>query len=613
MKKRVFPSAVLLLILQLPVAGAENNEVFFSIIRGAIKDFVAPQDVITLDKSEIDAYKAKTAGDLLEYLPSVSVRKQNGDQGLATVSMRGFPARQTVVVIDDIKIPADLTGTVDLSALPVANIDKVEIMPGAGSSVYGANAEGGVVHLMSKPLNSGARLAEFETETGSYGSRINSVKTGFSGGPLELLLTGRSDHSDGFQENSALNKNSITGVFSYNFGGTGKLTLRGFDAGSRIGLPEGTPVPIDQWDGKKERKPNSTSDSQTTERNMVSAAYELPLNGAVRVNVNSGIGNNILDAYQWGSYTLIKLRNRTASLKCSIFDTAVIGAEYERNILNSPVYGDHSNKTYGVFVQEIFKPSRDLEFVPGLRYDANELYSDQLSPKLAVVYSPGMAWKFSAQAGKAWQAPTFADLYDPFVPPADRSADLKPERSVQYQAGGRWNSASGFYASLAGFYAVIKDRIALDPAKSFAAYNLESAFNEGVESEAGYRNGGFSASANYNYILSKGRGAGSAYQLLQFSPKHRLNAVADLRSGYGSVLLKGRYVSRQFTGRDGGGMKLPQYFTGDLYLSKEINNLEFSVGADNIFDRHYAETADAFNGYYPQPGRVFRIAMKLSI
>ena len=615
MKKYLPYCIVLLSLLPSNVASQDTGGVFFSVTRSVLKDFVMPQDFTVLDRTETAALKPATAAGLLEYLPSVQVTSM-GQNGVATVAMRGFSSRRVAVIVDDVKIPADITGTVDVASLPSDNIQRVEVMPVAWSSVYGANAEGGVIHLLSGRLNPGTKVAEAGSEWESYGGKAYFAKIGAASGPLEVFFTGRSAYSGGFQQNSASNKNSYTGRASLDFGGAGRLSLKGFETASYNGLPTGTPVPISEWDGKKERQANSLTDFQTGEMNLLSAGYELPLGGGAKLAVNSALGNNILDARQWyfgsPSSTFIKTQDRSADAKLSLPWDSVLGAEYSRALLDSPTYGGHSAKTWGFYAQNIIRPAKGLEVMPGLRYDANERYTNQLSPKLALVYAPSFNWKFSAQSGRAWQAPTFADLYDPYVPAADRSPDLKPESTVHSQAGARWNCDCGLYLSVTGFYSEVKNRIALDPAKSWAAYNLDSAFNLGSESEAGYKSGAFTASLAYSWLLSKGKDSSGVYKLLQFSPKQRVTGLAGFKNVVADIFARGKYAGAQFTGINGTGVRLPPYFTADAYVSHAFGAVELSFGADNIFDRHYAETGDIYNGWFPQPGRAWKATMKVS-
>jgi vitamin B12 transporter len=590
-------TAVLLAASASVSSAQKASEVFFSLSRAPLQSQSVPVDARTLKKKEIELYKPQNPAELLEHTPSISVRKMNGAYGASVLSMRGFSSKQTAVVVDDMKLPADLTGTVDFSALPASGIDRIEILPGGWSPLYGANAEGGIVHIISPKLPQGARIAEAGSEFSSYRGRYNQVKAGFAEKKVSALITGSNAYSDGFQQNSLFAKNAVTGVFSWEIPSAGRVTVRGFESFSRIGLPSGTPAPIADWNGKKERQANRLDDYQKSERNLVNAGYELPALGAARVNVSAGIGNNVVNAFQFNSMTRITLQTRSASVKC-LFGDSVAGADYDRGLLSSDLYGRHTDRTYALFGQHVLRPAEGLEVVPAARYDDNKRFDAVFSPGVSLVYSPDFTWKFSARAAKAFQAPTFADLYDPFVPAADVSPNLEPEKSINYQAGGQWNSAAGFYAVLTGYRSDIKDRIALDAARSFAAYNLDTAFNRGLEGEIGYKGGAVKVTGTHTYNQSKGRPSGGNYRSLALSPQHRSSLVADIDAGPFNIFGKARYVSKQYTGRGHSGLRVPDFITADLSLSKKFGGVELSGGADNILDRHYAETADTTNGYY---------------
>ena len=154
------------------------------------------------------------------------------------------------------------------------------------------------------------------------------------------------------------------------------------------------------------------------------------------------------------------------------------------------------------------------------------------------------------------------------------------------------------------------DRIALDPAKSWAAYNLDSAFNRGLEAGAGYKGSVFSAGLGYVHNVSKGRTSGN-YELLAFSPQHRLSLNTAVKTPWADVRSRAYYTSGQYTAAGRGGLAIPSYVTADLYLSRTLESFEVFAGADNILDAHYAQTADTINGYYPLPGRGFKCGLSV--
>lgn len=580
-------------------------EVFFSVSRTAAGRSLAPADARSLDAAEIERSRSGSLADLLEGLPGLSIRRLNGPLGLATVSMRGFQAKQTAVFLDDVRVPADITGTVDLSLVPAAGLGKVEILPGAASSVYGANAEGGVVHLFTRRLSPGAKLASAEATRSSYDTSGCAVKAGAAGRSLGVFLGGSGEKSGGFQQNSRVDKRSASGRASLDLGPAGSFAVTGFFSRLKTGLPSGTPVPAAEWDGSKERAANSLTDWQTSRRSAVTGSWSAG-GEILAARVDSALSANDIEAFQWGSLSGAKVTDRSLSARLTLYRTAVAGAETVASRLASDTYGDHSLYSSGFFAQNTFSLAKGLEVTPGARLDRSGGFKSRVSPKLAAVYAPDEKWKFSASAGYGFQPPTFADLYNPWAAPAP---GLKPETSLNSNASVHYGSPDGWYAGLNGYYSDIKDRIALDPA-TWAAANLDAGYNTGLEAEAGFKAGALGLSAGYVRNISMVKTGGARYTLLNFSPAHRFTGSATVRSAGFELGLNGRGVSEQYTGRGKTGLRLPEFWVFGVTASKDFGALEIWAGVANLLGRHYAETADAFNGWFPQPGRTFSAGLK---
>ncbi|HAT71765.1 MAG TPA: hypothetical protein DCS63_03010 [Elusimicrobia bacterium] len=600
-------------ILALCVPGAhsqQNSEVYLSVSKSVLKGLPKPADAVDLYVPPAQRATSASAGDLLETALPVMLRRANGSAGLATAGLRGFSSKQTAVFYDGMRIPADLTGTVDLSALPAADIERVEILPGAWSSVQGANAEGGVINFVSRSPGPGVTRAALGTTLSSYGASANTASLMSANGRLKTSVLASREALDGFQQNGSARKEFFAGKAVLSVGEGGRLSFNAMRNNSENGVPGGTPAAIADWNGTRERTANSLTDLQRSSLGLARAALELPLteNISYTLSAQSGV-SRIFSHTAWSDELTRTLSNRCL-LSFSFFNKAETGVEYEKDLLKSDTYGDHFKQNLGLFSQWTLQPLKGLSFIPSLRYDKNVGYADQASPRLAVVYAPDYVWKFSAQTGRAWQAPTFADLYNPWVPAADRSPDLRPEHSWQTQAGVSANLAAGFRASLGAYYADVRDRIALDPAKSWAAYNLDSAFNRGIEAGLDYKGASFNAGFGYVHNVSKGRTAGG-YKELAFSPRHRFSLNAGVKTPWADIRSKGYYSARQYTAADRGGLKLPSYFTADLYFSRTLEAFEVFVGADNVLDAHYAQAADTINGYYPLPGRVLKCGLSV--
>jgi vitamin B12 transporter len=600
MKNRSSILTFLLCLSIQPLRAEEKtvSEVFFSVSRAAPYRSLAPADARSAELP-VQAPAGAAVPDLLDGLLPLNVRRLNGQDGLATVSMRGFQAKQTAVYLDDVRLPPDITGTTDLSVLPAGGLGRVEALPGAASALYGSGAEGGVLQLFTRRLSPGTRLAQAGAEVSSYDSGSCSLKAGAAGRGGELFVAGASGHSGGFQQNSSSDRDSASGRAALDLGGAGRLSLTGLYSRLRTGLPSGTPVPIASWNGSREKAANSLTDRQTSRREFLASSWS---GGGERLSLKAdfSLSSNGIEAFQWGSFNGSRVTDQTASVRASLDETSVLGAETSASALESKTYGDHRLSTFGLFAQKTLRLGR-AELTPAARLDRGSYYAGRVSPKLGVVYAPGASWKFSASFGRAFQAPTFADLYNPWAAPAP---GLKPETSLDSQAAAWYGSPSGWYASIAGHYSDIKDRIALDPV-TWGAANLDAAYSYGLEAETGFKPGPFSFSAGCAAGVSRAKTGGGAYSLLNFSPARRFTLQAALKAAGALFKLAGRGVSEQYTGRARSGVRLPEYWVFGLKASRAFGMVELWGGIDNLLDRHYAETADAFNGWFPQPGRTF--------
>jgi outer membrane receptor protein involved in Fe transport len=608
MKTATVAFLAVVLALCVPGVHSQSGEVYLSVSKSSLRNIPKPADAVEIYVPA--AHSAVSAGDLVEEAFPVLLRRGNGEAGVATAGLRGFSAKQTAVLLDGMRVPADLTGTVDLSALPGADIRKVEILPGAWSSVQGANAEGGVINFITREPGPGVTRASLSTGLSSYGGAVNAVSFSGARNGIKTSLSASRLASDGFQRNSAARKVFFSGKFSVPVRKDGEFSVTALRSNSEIGVPGGTPVPIADWDGLRERSANSLTDLQRSSLGLGRAALTMPLSEKVSYTLSAEGGVNRLFSHTaWGD-ELSRTFAHTALLAFSFNGDGEAGVEYKKDLLRSDTYGDRYMQNAAVFAQWALRPAKGLSIIPSFRHDSNVGYAGQASPRLAVIYAPGFVWKFSAQAGRAWQAPTFADLYNPWVPAADRSPDLKPEHSWQTQAALAGNFASGLWTRLGAYYSDVRERIALDPAKSWAAYNLDSAFNRGLEAGAGYKSSVFSAGLGYVHNVSKGRSTGG-YQLLAFSPQHRFSLTAAVKTPWADIRSRAYYSSGQYTAAGRGGLAIPSYVTADLYLSRSLESFEIFAGADNILDAHYAQTADTINGYYPLPGRVYKCGLSV--
>ena len=562
--------------------------------------------ITRLTQQDMLEKNAETAGALLEAAPSVALKK-GGAPGLAqTAGIRGFSSKNTAVLFNGKRLAADLTGTVDLSIINPAALGALTVSAGPGSPLSGTSAQGGVIDLRTAdpggPDDTGADFSLGDFKSGAYGAWARGGK-----GPVRLAVSGGRRYSAGFQQNGDYCGEDFTASLRAAPDGAGVFKAEAMSSSLSGGMPGGTPVPISQWDGRKERQANSPTDRQTARRGLFSAAYFSPHDAAVQFSAEAWTSENRLAAFQYGSATRIDTALRAARAGVGLGRHLAFTAQYSRDTLDSNTYGAHAVDTRSAAGQARLDLSDTLELAAGAALDTSSRWAQECNPRAALVWRPQAGWKLSASAARASQPPTFADMYNPWAPP---NPDLKPEHSWQYELGARLEQLGGFTAQINGFYAAIDDKIALDPSNGFAAYNLDKGRNMGFEPTLQWRTASSRHRLAYAFVYSEGRQPGQAWQASAYNPVQRVSYGGDFELTQKLALdLFARYVGEQYTGQGRTGVALPAFTTADVSVRYKDGRYGFVFSVDNLTDAHYAENADAFNGYYPMPGRTFRLKL----
>src|SRR6185437_11915511 len=521
---RTYAAAIAVLLAAAPTRA---SDVFLSLTRDPIPLADTPANVELIKAADFEKTTARTVADAIANEPGLVIQTVGSEGSLQTPMIRGFFPQQVLVVIDDVPQAPDLTGTVDLSRIPLDNVDRIEILRGSASAVYGPNAEGGVIHIITKRPTHAVDV-QATSEAGSFHTYNNRIQAGTSQGAVQAQVTASRDLSDGFQQNSSYRNTDLTGFLAYDAKAWGKLAYTVEGAKGTLGLPSGTPVPISDWNGELERQANdlNAKEVETDRNNRLQYANRI---GALDLTARAANNVEDLDAFQFGSETRVRTEGRNAFGKVELPGTGAAGYELYQRRLDSNVFGVHRGDAWGSFVEAYLIQKDWLHLTPGIRFDRDNTYGSSWSPRLQLVVKPGDIWKISASVARSFQAPTFSDLYDPFVPVQFQPSTLNPEITWSYDLGLAVKPAAGLDASVSVFYTDTRDRIALNPDEGFAAFNLDRAYSRGVETQLAYDVKALRQTISYSYLDARGKTAGTGYRTLQFTPKHKIAYRADAR------------------------------------------------------------------------------------
>ena len=609
-----------------------------------------PVSIQVLSSRSLEKMQVSNFRDVLEYEMSGVEFTNNG--GYANINMLGFGGKYVLFLIDGERMAGESFDNIDYNRIDMDNIEQVEIVKGASSSLYGSNAVGGVINIISKKPKEKAELSV----TTRYGSH-NEQQAGITAGSKQkwgsVILSGSykrqdpyllKDRSPLIQEfdggtvvEQPLGSTYIAGYKDYNI--TPKLL---FDIGEKIGLE------VKAGYYFKERHPGGM-DGRKVRDHFYDYTGGLKLNYKISDNQNLSLSGNY-DRYD--KYDFYKLLNekeknyeneqfRISGLHDIIWDgkhLIVSGAEYfSENLLTFMFEDDGENArrdayTISAFSQQEWKLHSRFTLVTGLRYDYHSQFKGHLTPRLSVMYRPFDRFTLRGGYAGGFRSPTLKELYTDWFHPYGGgfqiigNKDMKAEVSNNFNLSAELSLGKTLITAMTQ-YSIIDDKVSsvwLND-DTIQYINLGDARIVSTEVSISHQFG--------NYLSLRGTYA-YVYDNLGKQSVIRPH-TATFRSDYTSCLFRKYNPTVSFSGKFFGGMDI--YGTGDVMdtdntsgVSKEVTeeykvhydaysiwrltvamplpfNLSLNAGINNIFDYK-----PRFSSFYSSvsPGRTYYIGLK---
>lgn len=547
--------------------------------------------VTVITRAEIERKQAHSVIDVLRGAPGVAFTN-NGGRGKATsLFLRGAESDHTLVLIDGVKVGSATQGAAALQNIPVEQIERIEIVRGPRSSLYGSEAIGGVIQIFTR--RGGGELAPFFSVTaGSYDSY--EATAGLSGGGdnawFNVTLSGLD--TDGF--NACDGEPGVGGCFAIEPDDDGYSELSGsLRAGYRFA--DGTEID-GRWlraDGDSEFDGTLQNETETTQQVFGATLRTTPFD-PWSLTLNAGRSQDKSDNFMNGVFfsrfdterDVLSLQN---DVSLTPDDLVTVGVDYQNDKVDSTTsYAETSRRNLGVFGQyQTMIGSHDVEL--SIRGDDNEQFGGHATGSVAWGYSFEDGPRVTASFGTAYKAPTFNELYFPGF----GNTNLDPEESRSVEVGvsdrpswGRW--------SVALYQTNVDDLISFNAA-IMAPDNIAKTRIRGLEVEASTELAGWIVAANLTLLDPENRSPG-ANQGNDLSRRARRTLRLDLDRdfedyGVGATLVAvgRRYDDLANTRRLGG------YATVDLRGEYRLSSdWRLQARIENLLDKDY-ETASFYN------------------
>ncbi len=418
-----------------------------------------------------------TLSDLLRLDPSLDLRERAPNGVQADLSIRGAGFGQTLVLLNGQRLNDVQSGHHNMDIpVPLDSVSRVEVMRGSGSTMYGSDAVGGVVNIVTEPPEG----TEFRLRTavGNYG--INQQRGSISGvfGRLSQQLTFSRDFSTGFIPNRDYRNLQLSSSTSARTAlGASRLTLAYMDH----------PFGAEQFYGNFNSWENTKTwfaggSQELGERTAVSFAYRRHSDLFVLYRDRPQVFTN---HHSDESYQAAVRRRESLSPTAHVY----YGVEALHESVISNNLGNHARSRGAAYGALDLRALKRFSLSISAREEVFRRWSGAFSPTISggVWLSP--KWKLRASASRAFRIPGYTDLY--YHDPGNiGSPNLRPERAWTYEGGVNWAAASRVHAELTVSHRRERDGIdyyRTGPADIWRALNIQNLNFTGVEAGVRYR------------------------------------------------------------------------------------------------------------------------------
>lgn len=391
-----------------------------------------PAAATVFDRQAIDDAGAETASELLRRVPGVTVSRAGEEGAVTSVFTRGTNSNHTLVLFDGVRLNSPYFGGYDFSQIPTAGLDRLEVVRGPFSALWGADAVGGVVNVIPARARRGLE-ATLVTEggAGSWARAEGTVAWGRDG--MDLLLSGFHREGEGELSNSGFETDQWLLDLGYSWGKGNRLALVGQNLAADLEIPfSGAML--------------TPHRRQSSEQTVMAVPLRLEVTTGWDVELTMSHVDRSLsyrDPDDPGGFTSSDTRADSDGARLAShhrFGRHLLtwGGEWRGDsVTDASVFGvnldDQSVSVSSGFVQDSWAAGRGIDVVAGARWDEADEWGSQVSPRAGVSWTFAAGWRLLAAYGEAFRQPSVGELYYPM----SGNPDLAPETSRSWEAGVR--------------------------------------------------------------------------------------------------------------------------------------------------------------------------------
>ncbi len=567
-----------------------------------LADSLVPAQVI--DRQEIERSQARSIAQLLKGRAGIGFSNQGGLGKITTLNIRGTESDHVLVLIDGVRVGSATAGLPALQDLPVDQIERIEIIRGPRSSLYGSEAIGGVIQIFTRRGVPGFRQ---HLRVGAGSNSLREASAGFAYGGTRGWIGADAAYqqTDGINACRGAGFPIFRGCFTTEPDLDGyrnvSLSLRGGIDLTEALVAEGTFLDAQ---GDNEFDGSFTNSSKTVQQVLGGKLRYTP-SEALKLELGVGRNRDTSDDYLDDTYLgRFGTTREQASLQGDFAfgpgQLLTAGVDWQEDVIDSSTAYDQTRRdNQAAFVQYQGRLGAQ-QLQASLRSDDNEQFGEHTTGSLGYGYGFEGGLRFNSVYATGFKAPSFNDLYFPFF----GNPDLRPESSKSLNLG--LSQFASRYSWTFNVYETRVDDLVTYDASIFLPNNIEKARLRGAEFTFDTTLSGWELSAQLSHTDPRNRTDGRNFDNL-LARRARNTGRIDIDRAFGDLRI-GTTVAGASHRFDNAAntVRLAGYGTLDLRVEYALHpRWTLQARATNVLDREY-ETIS----FYNQSGREYGVSLR---
>lgn len=629
----------------------DGNEVLVTAGRGLRSSDEVPANVTVIDRDRIEAGHNQSIVDVLRNVEGVVVKGISDNPAMAEVDLRGFSENshgRVLVMLDGRRLNWPSMSNINWLQIPLSSVERIEVVRGGGSVLYGDHAVAGVINIITRAKAS-EKPFELKAGGGSHGLLSGSAAYSERYDNLQLGLNVSHLEQDGYRERSAFESAGYGINAAYDLSDASRVSLAVIVQSDDYEIPGYLSREQMEADPRQSISPD---DSAENDFFNVHADYVVePVEGhEFRLDLSVSRRETISDMASWFSFSDTILDSLAVMPKYVIgagpgesgnrftagvdfyLDEMEVDRFDDKARSMAGISADVTKESVGGYIHDEFVMDQGFVISAGLRAEQNRISAevgrggaldiddskdhDAFAYEFALLKKLGGGSKVYISYGSVYRYPFVDEQVSYYGYGADSFyADIDPEEGWNLEAGIDHVTGGGLSGGLTLFMLNMEDEISYN-AVTARNENLDETTRAGAEMNLAYApGGGISVEANYTYVNAEFTSGADDGKEIPLVPEHKGSLIieGDMPAGFTARTVVS-YVAERWLGgdRSNSSEKLDDYTTVDLYITKAfaaVEGLELYLGVENLFDEEYAEVAYKGymeDGYYPAAGTVYK-------